>query len=123
MARVKGVAHNFHEHKRIDEALIAGNARLMQGNVPVALIGAGIQQTLSVGIENRFDAMQLWYPKAKKSVTLNPADAFTKKSIFAGGVFQISSQYDDKYVFVPIAFAQELLQYGNKVLPPTTHRL
>jgi lipoprotein-releasing system permease protein len=114
VARVKGVAHNFHEHKRIDEALIAGNARLMQGNVPVALIGAGIQQTLSVGIENRFDAMQLWYPKAKKSVTLNPADAFTKKSIFAGGVFQISSQYDDKYIFVPIAFAQELLQYGNK---------
>jgi len=31
-----------------------------------------------------------------------------------GGVFALEKQYDEKYVFVPLNFARDLLDYGNK---------
>lgn len=114
VVRIKGVSDNFQQQHRIDSAMVAGEPLLKRGNIPYAIVGAGIQQALGVSLHNQLDAMQFWYPKNKKNIAINPADAFNKKSILASGIFQISSQYDEKYVFVPLTFAEALMQHGAK---------
>lgn len=114
VVRIKGVSDNFQQQHRIDSAMVAGEPLLKRGNISYAIVGAGIQQALGVALHNQLDVMQFWYPKNKKNIAINPADAFNKKSILASGVFQISSQYDEKYVFVPLEFAEMLMQHGQK---------
>lgn len=114
VVRIKGVSDSFQQQHRIDSAMVAGEPLLKRGNIPYAIVGAGIQQALGVSLHNQLDAMQFWYPKNKKNIAINPADAFNKKSILASGIFQISSQYDEKYVFVPLTFAEALMQHGAK---------
>jgi lipoprotein-releasing system permease protein len=69
---------------------------------------------VSIRVANAVMPMELLYPKNKKGIPLNPEDAFSQRSILAGGVFVIEKQYDDNYVFVPLEFARQLTEYGNK---------
>jgi lipoprotein-releasing system permease protein len=39
---------------------------------------------------------------------------YSRKSIRPGAVFSIEKNYDENYIFVPLDFAVELLDYGNK---------
>jgi lipoprotein-releasing system permease protein len=45
---------------------------------------------------------------------LNPAGLTNHKVILPAGVYAIEKQYDMNYVFVPLDFAIELLDYGNR---------
>jgi lipoprotein-releasing system permease protein len=114
VVKMKGVSENFFEQNMIDSTIVEGSHLLVQGDELFALIGRGIQYQLSVRPESRFAALQFMYPKATKGIPLNPENAFRDLSIMPGGVFAIERQYDDSYVFVPLEFAQELLEYGQR---------
>lgn len=114
VVKVKGVSPNFFEQNKIDSAIVEGSYELVQDEDFYALIGRGVQYQLSVRPDNQFAALQFMYPKASKGIPLNPENAFRSLSIMPGGVFAIERQYDDSYVFVPLEFAEELLDYGNK---------
>ena len=113
---LKGVSTNFTHENRLKSAILDGNFDLEQAALNYALIGRGVQIQMGISLKNRLDPMQLWYPKRSKKINLstsNPDKNFTKKNIFPTGVFSLEQHYDDKYVFVPIRFAEELLAYGN----------
>jgi lipoprotein-releasing system permease protein len=114
--KLKGVSNNFFQQNKIDSAVIEGDYRLRRNGYNYALIGRGVQYDLSVRVQNAIVPMQLLYPKNRKkaSLSLNPEDAFNEKSIMVGGVFVIEKQYDDNYVFVPLTFAEQLMEYGNR---------
>ncbi|GAB2543113.1 ABC transporter permease [Rufibacter soli] len=114
VVKVKGVSDNFFLQNQIDSAIVEGSYRLKKGKTQYALIGRGVQYQLSIRTENPFSPLQFLYPKAGKKTVINPENAFRQLGIQAGGVFAIERQYDDQYVFVPLAFAEELLSYGNK---------
>jgi lipoprotein-releasing system permease protein len=75
-----------------------------------------VQHELSIALNNRFAPLRLLYPRntGKKTLSMNPETAFTEQTIMAGGVFLIEQHIDDSYIFVPIEFAQSLLQYGRR---------
>ncbi|RNI32361.1 ABC transporter permease [Rufibacter immobilis] len=114
VVKVKGVSDNFFQQNQIDSAIVDGDYRLKRRGQQYALIGRGVQYQLSIRPENPFSPMQFLYPKAGKKTIINPENAFRQLGIQAGGVFAIERQYDDQYVFVPLAFAEELLSYGSK---------
>lgn len=114
VVKMKGVSENFFLQNKIDSTIVEGSHELVQGDEFRALIGRGIQYQLSVRPDSRFAALQFMYPKATKGIPLNPENAFRDLSILPGGVFAIERQYDDSYVFVPLEFAEELLEYGPK---------
>ena len=114
VVKLKGVSGNFFAQNNIDSTVIEGDYRLQRNGYNYALIGRGVQYDLSIRASNAVMPMELLYPKNKKGVSLNPEDAFNQRSILAGGVFVIEKQYDDNYVFVPLAFALQLTEYGNK---------
>lgn len=112
---LKGVSDNFIEQQRIpQENLVLGKMRLKQGNINYAIVGQGVSSTLSLVIDDPTFAMQVYYIKNAKTTTTDPSSLYSQKSILPGGVFSILSTIDEQYVLVPLAFAQELLDYGNK---------
>jgi lipoprotein-releasing system permease protein len=77
-------------------------------------VGAGVQSTLSVAVEDDSHAMQIFYIKNAPTTTIDLSKMYSRKSIRPGAVFSIEKNYDENYIFVPLDFAVDLLDYGNK---------
>jgi lipoprotein-releasing system permease protein len=112
---VKGVSNNFIDQKRIPiESIVEGELALAKNGVAKALIGYGVRNTLSISLEEDFHMLQLYYVKNVKSGVLDPSKLYTQKGISPGGVFAIIQNFDENYVIVPLEFAKDLLNYGDK---------
>jgi lipoprotein-releasing system permease protein len=114
VVKVKGVSENFFEQNEIDSSVVEGHAQLLLDGAEHALVGRGVQYQLSIRPSNQFVPLQFLYPRNTKFNPLNPEGAFNSLNITPGGIFAIERQYDDSYVFVPLNFAAELLEYGRR---------
>ncbi|ABG60861.1 ABC transporter permease [Cytophaga hutchinsonii] len=112
--KIKGVSENFTAQHRMDSFLVSGSMSMFKQGRDFAIIGRGIQYKLSIPINNQFSPVQIFYPDRDKIKRPDALDAFRIKSIHAGGVFAIEKQYDDNFVFVPLVFAKELMNYENE---------
>jgi len=111
---IKGVSENFLDQHRIDKAIVQGELKLKKGNTSFALIGRGIQYSLSIDIEEGVHALHVYYVKNIKGTSIDPSRLYTQKSIMPGGVFSIVQNLDDGYIIVPLDFAVDLLNYGDR---------
>mgnify|MGYP001256752216 FL=1 len=111
---MKGVSDNFIDQHRLDDHLADGRLVLKENDIDYAIIGRGVQYALSVGVSENLFPLQIFYIKNMKSSSLDPSQLYARKSIEPGGVFSIEKNYDENYIFVPLQFAQDLLNYGNK---------
>jgi lipoprotein-releasing system permease protein len=114
IVKIKGVSESFLSQHRLDSKMVAGRLVLQEQGVYYAVMGAGVQYKLSVALNDPFAPLNFYYPNRKKIKKPDAPDAFNVGSLRAGGVFAIEKQYDDFYVFVPLDFAQELLEYDDK---------
>lgn len=115
IATIKGVDDNYIKVSGIDSTMWDGEFKLKsdQGR-PYAVPGIGIANFLGLRI-NFITPLDIYEPRRTAGSTINPEDAFIKKFIFPSGIFQIEQEYDSKYVYVPLEFACELLEYDNRV--------
>lgn len=112
---VKGVGENFIQQNRIPkENIVEGELKLQDNGVPYAIVGRGVQYTLSIAVNEPLFPLQMYYIKNVKSVGLDPSKLYTKKNIIPGGVFSIVQTFDENYIIVPLDFAAELLSYENR---------
>jgi lipoprotein-releasing system permease protein len=111
---IRGVSDNFIDQKRLEDHIVDGDLALRANNIPFAIVGSGVQSTLSVAVEDNQYALQLFYIKNSKSVSFDPSRMYSRKSIRPGAVFAIEKSYDDNYIFLPLDFTSELLDYGSK---------
>lgn len=111
---LKGVSDNFIDQQRIDDKIVAGELKLNKGDVQYAIIGRGVQYTLSIAVGDDMFPLQVYYINNIKSGTLDPSRLYSRKNILVGAVFSIVQNFDENYVIVPLTFAQELLRYDNK---------
>ncbi len=111
---IKGVSDNFLEQKRIDSAIVMGTLRFHDGPVNYAIIGRGVRMALSINPGSDIYPLQVHYIKDVKASSLDPSNLYSRKNILAGSVFAIEKNYDDNYVFVPLDFARELLDYEDR---------
>ena len=111
---LKGVSDNFIEQNRIPaENLIEGDLALKKDGVSYAIVGRGVQYALSIAVGDNMFPLQLYYIRNARN-TLDPSQMYSKMNIVTGGVFSIVQQFDENYILVPLDFAQQLLNYGNK---------
>jgi lipoprotein-releasing system permease protein len=115
VAVLKGVSRNYLEVNRLEENITEGTLRLWNGNVPMAVVGQGVQFNLAIAPGNDFVSLQVFYPKNLRTQSLNPNSALSKKSLHVAGAFAFERQFDEKYVIVPLEFMRELMQYEDKV--------
>lgn len=115
IVKMRGVSDNFLHQNGLDSVIIAGKLVLHENNADYAVMGVGVQNMLSVPLSDNFEALQVWYPNnTKKTIDLNSPNAYLRKNIRPSAVFAIEQQYDNNYIFVPLTFAQDLIQAGNK---------
>jgi lipoprotein-releasing system permease protein len=114
VVKIKGVSEEFMDQHRLDRAIVQGQLRLKKDEVPLAILGAGVRNELSVSLENDFYFLQVYYPRNVRPGTLDPSKLYIKQNIKPGGVFSIEKQYDDNYIFVPLDFALRLFDYGSR---------
>jgi lipoprotein-releasing system permease protein len=112
---LKGVSPNFIEQQRIPEAnIVEGKFQLHSNGVDYAIVGRGVQYTLSIPMNDAMFPLQVYYIKNVKSSSLDPSSMYSHQNIMPGGVFSIVQSFDENYVIVPLEFAISLLNYGNK---------
>lgn len=110
---MKGVSENFLDQHRLDNHLSDGRLVLSELGVNYAIIGRGVQYALSVSVSENLHPLQVFYIKNMKA-SMNPSELYTRKALEPGGVFSIEKNYDENYIFVPLQFAEDLLNYGAK---------
>ncbi|MDJ1471399.1 ABC transporter permease [Cytophagaceae bacterium DM2B3-1] len=114
-ARMRGVPDQFIRQNGLDQAIIAGNARLKYNDKSYAIVGSGVQYILSIALKDEMNPIQIWYPdNSRKTINVSSPESIRKSAIRAGGVFALEQRYDKDYIFVPLSFAADLLQMGNK---------
>ena len=111
---MKGVSDNFIDQHRLDNHLVDGKLVLREDGIKYAIIGRGVQYALSVGIEKNIFPLQVFYIKNAKSASMDPSKLYAQSALQPGGVFSIEKTYDENFIFVPLDFAKDLLNYGDK---------
>lgn len=114
VVKIKGVGNNFIDQQRIDQTIVHGELKLKKEGINYAIIGRGVQYMLGISPSNDFYTLQLFYPKNIRPGSLSATNIYNQRNIMPGAIFAIEKQYDESYVFVPLDFAQELMEYGNK---------
>lgn len=111
---MKGVSDNFIDQHRLDDHLVDGELVLREDGIKYAIIGRGVQYALSVGMEENIFPLQVFYIKNAKSTSMDPSQLYAQSALQPGGVFSIEKTYDENFIFVPLDFAKDLLNYGDK---------
>jgi len=111
---MKGMSDNFIDQHRLDNHIVDGELMLRKNGIQYAIIGRGVQYALSVAIEENIFPLQVFYIKSSASSSVDPSKLYAQNALQPGGVFSIEKTYDENFIFVPLDFAQGLLNYGNK---------
>ncbi len=111
---IKGVSDNFLDQQRLDGHIVDGKLRLHEDGINYAIIGRGVQYALSIAVENNIYPLQVFYIKNAKASTLDISKLYARRDIEPGSVFSIEKNYDENYIFLPLDFVRELLDYQNK---------
>lgn len=109
IAYIKGVETNYTAITQIDSAIYVGNW-LDENFVNTAVIGRGISNKLSLGILNFGEPLSIMIPKPGTGF-INPNNAFYKTNTQIVGVYSGTEEFENKYVFVNISQAKELLKF------------
>ncbi len=115
LVRMKGVGRDFDKFSGIRNVMVSGEFPLVRDSIGYALVGRGVQYDLSLSLRNDFYALQVYYPKDIGPGVVNPSRMYNLLNILPGGIFAIEKYYDDNYIFVPIEFARELIEYENRL--------
>jgi lipoprotein-releasing system permease protein len=109
IALIKGVSEGFMKNRTgLDSVISSGSFTLKHLGRDMAVIGSGLQNSLSVNLSNEFQTLEIYSPKKGASNSVNPADEFNIRSIYPSGVFRVQQEFDNM-VIVPIQFARTLL--------------
>lgn len=115
IATIKGVSANYAEVTELDTAMWDGNFTLRADNGrPYAIAGLGVANHLGMRL-NFVSPLAIYIPDRKTRLSANPENAFSRKYIYVSGIFAVEQEFDSKYVFLPIDFMRELLDYTNEV--------
>jgi lipoprotein-releasing system permease protein len=115
VATIKGVDENYAQVTGIDSSMWDGGFILKSDKGrPYAIPGIGIANYLGMRV-NFITPLNIYVPKRTGGTDLNPEDAFVRNYILLSGIYQVEQEYDSKYVFIPIDFARELLEYNSEV--------
>lgn len=113
---LKGVDENFLKQERLKSSLVDGELKLGASGINYAIVGSGVAYLLGIDLDAYFIPIEALYPHNNNSKTIDfyATDAFNQANLLPAGVFTIEQEFDNSFVFVPLAFAQELFEYGNK---------
>lgn len=112
IAHLKGVDDRYTLVSKIDTTVFAGTW-LKESLANGVVVGNGIANELSVGVYDFENSLEIFIPKPGKGYVTNPKQAFNSLNTQAIGVFQLTEDTDQKYVFSSLEKAQQLMNYTS----------
>jgi lipoprotein-releasing system permease protein len=114
VAYLKGVDANFNQVNAFDSFLYTGV--WLEPNTNQVVVGSGISRKLALGLFDFNNVLEVYIPTPGSGMIENPDDAFNKSPLLASGIFQVSEDVDEKYIFSAIPLVQGLLNYKSNQL-------
>lgn len=114
LIELKGVGTNYGHNSGFGNLIIDGEFCLDKDGCEYGIMGAIAAGTLQVNL-NSPELFKIYYPKRLRKNLGNPLDAFNTHFLNPAGVFASYTEYDDKYLICPIAFARNLMDYEGEV--------
>ncbi len=115
LARLKGVSGNYLDHERFGRGYVWGDLSLGTDLQPKAIVGRGVGFFLSMDLDNEFEMLQVFYPKAPRSAgTIDPSQMYNSNVLRPSAFFSVDKEFDDNYIIAPLDFVSKLLNYGEK---------
>jgi ABC-type lipoprotein release transport system permease subunit len=112
---VKGVSPDYLDMIVVDSIIYDGYFRLQRGEDNYTVIGAALASQIDAGVFF-VHPLSFYAPKYKAKINLsNPERSFNEKFLYVSGIYNVNQQdIDSKFAFVPLSFAQDLFEYGDK---------
>ena len=115
-ATLRGVSEQYLQSKEIDSVIRAGTFTLQENGQAYAVIGKGIENALGIDITQPIEQIVVLAPKQNSRLnTLDPASSLNTSAIYASGIFAVQQEMDERVMFVPIDFAENLFAQENKL--------
>lgn len=110
---LKGVDESFQAFSPLKKSLVEGNFVLTRDSIDYAFIGGNVYAALNISLQNIIEPIEIWYPRNRNSISLNPEDDINREILNISGVYSLEQLHDD-YVYVPLEVAKQLTEYGDK---------
>jgi len=110
IASIKGVDANYLLVNNIDTAIYVGEW-LDKEAINTVVVGRGISSALSLGTYDFIESLKVSVPKPGKGYINNPKTAFNQLNLQPIGIFSLTEELHNKYVFSHLPIAQSLLNY------------
>ena len=120
-AYIKGVDENYENVNIIDSVIPLGSWLTQRTNQIV--VGWGISRNLSFGVLDYGKRVSLYVPKPGKGQITSVSQAYNTFNAVNVGIFDINQELNDKYVYAPFEFAQQLLSYQENQISSIEFKL
>lgn len=118
---IKGVDSSYTKVYVADSILWKGSWLIDKTSQVV--IGAGVSQSLNIGVLDYGKRISLFVPKPGKGQITSIAQAFNQVQTINVGVFNINDKLNDSYIFASLDLAQELLSFKDNQITNIEFRL
>ena len=108
---LKGVSADYQKMCGIDTMMVAGHFILEQGDLNFAVLGYGIADYLGANLSDFKNPITVYVARRDANFSNLFDQAFNTAEIFPSGTFSIQTDFDVKYVLLPIRFLRQILGY------------
>jgi ABC-type transport system, involved in lipoprotein release, permease component len=108
IATLKGTTFDPAMSNSMDTLLQEGRSTLRQDNEDYAIMGARVQGTLGISLQDESRRIEVFSPRKGVKPGINPAEEFIMRTIRPGGILAYQQEFDDLLI-VPMPFAREVL--------------
>jgi lipoprotein-releasing system permease protein len=112
---LRGVEDNYAQYTRFDTAVKQGRFSLHPDGLTGAIPGQEIGAILELGERSE---IEVFVPKRDRNLVVDMTNVdelpFNKDMAYVSGLYFVSSDFDGKYVFLPIKVVRELLEYKKE---------
>jgi lipoprotein-releasing system permease protein len=111
IAHIKGVQYNYQNVVATDSILAVGE--WFSQDLKHVVIGSGISNRLSLGVFDYSETLELYVPTTGTGQITDPSKAFRKERTMVSGIYHVTEELNNKYVFAPFELSRVLLNYGE----------
>lgn len=110
---IKGVDEFYKDVVQLDTSINFGTYQLKKGDINFCVVESGIQNKLSMNIDNSLSPVKGFMPLKKKAFP--GAKEFKTIEMYPSGVFSSSSDEGDQKIISNLETVQQLVQVGSKI--------
>lgn len=111
VAYIKGVDVNYTQITPITSYV--SDSIWLEENSKETIVGNEIAVKLGLGLFDFNGKLSVWSPKPGNGKLNNPEDAYTKITTYPVGIFSVSEELNQKYVYGSFAMAKSLLGFKD----------